>query len=225
MSRSPIGIRGVAVRLALAIVLAQALVATAHAATAAAVGPGSSLWLNGTSNVHEFEGRTKEMTFVLLGDSTAAPPADAAALEAMIRASGVRGAELTVPVRSLHSGKDGLDKNMWKALQADAHPDIRFHLARYTVTGNAGDTLRIRGEGTLEIAGTQKPDTLEARAWRTPQGVWLEGREDLRMTTFGVKPPTMMMGTMRVHDPVTVQYRLLLVPGAEAKPATSGAVH
>jgi len=217
----PRSIRGAAIGLTLVISLAAT--SAAHAGPAASVGPGSALWLNGTSNVHEFEGRTKEMTFVLLGDSSAPAPADAAALEALIRASGVHGAELAVPVRTLHSGKDGLDKNMWKALQADAHPDIRFHLARYSVTGNAGDTLRIRGEGTLEIAGTQKPDTLEARAWRTPQGVWLEGRKDLRMTTFGVKPPTMMMGTMRVHDPVVVQYRLLLVPGAEAKAASPGA--
>lgn len=215
-------IRGAA---GLTLAIALASISAAHAAPAASVGAGSALWLNGTSNVHEFEGRTKEMTFVLLADSTAPAPADAAALEALIRASGVRGAELTVPVRTLHSGKDGLDKNMWKALLADAHPDIRFHLARYTVTGNAGDTLRIRGVGTLEIAGTQKPDTLEARAWRTSDGVWLEGRRDLRMTTFGVKPPTMMMGTMRVHDPVTVQYRLLLVPGAAANAAAPGAVH
>jgi hypothetical protein len=214
-------IRGAAFGLTLAIALAAS--SAAHAAPAASVGPGSALWLNGTSNVHEFEGRTKGMTFVLLGDSSAPAPADAAALEALIRASGVHGAELTVPVKTLHSGKDGLDKNMWKALQADAHPDIRFHLTRYTVTGNAGDTLRIRGEGTLEIAGTQKPDTLEARAWRAAEGVWLQGRDDLRMTSFGVKPPTMMMGTMRVHDPVTVQYRLLLVPGGAANAPSSGA--
>jgi hypothetical protein len=32
------------------------------------------------------------------------------------------------------------------------------------------------------------------------------------MSDYGIKPPTMMMGTIRVGDKVTVRYRLLLVP-------------
>jgi hypothetical protein len=32
------------------------------------------------------------------------------------------------------------------------------------------------------------------------------------MTDFGVRPPTLMMGTMKVHDPVTVHFDVLLKP-------------
>jgi hypothetical protein len=60
--------------------------------------------------------------------------------------------------------------------------------------------------------GRERPVTLEARAIRNGSGVWLEGSRGLRMTDYGIKPPTMMLGTLRVGDSITVRYRLLLVP-------------
>ena len=118
-------------------------------------------------------------------------------------------------MRSLRSAKSGLDKNLWKNLRADEFPAIRFHLAKYDVApaGASPDTLRIRAEGTLEVAGATRPDTLDARAYRTAQGLWIEGDEPLLMSDFGIRPPTMMMGTLRVKDRIVVRYRLLLVPG------------
>jgi len=43
------------------------------------------------------------------------------------------------------------------------------------------------------------------------------------MSEFGIKPPTMMMGTLRVGDAVTVSYRLLLVPKNGEAAATPAA--
>jgi hypothetical protein len=34
------------------------------------------------------------------------------------------------------------------------------------------------------------------------------------MSEYDVKPPTMMMGTIRVRDSVSVHFKLLLAPGA-----------
>ncbi len=64
------------------------------------------------------------------------------------------------------------------------------------------------------MAGHRNDEVLEARLWRSPQGVWLEGRHPLRMTAFDVKPPRMMMGALRTDDRVTVRYKLLLTSGA-----------
>jgi hypothetical protein len=51
---------------------------------------------------------------------------------------------------------------------------------------------------------------------RAGTGVWLEGTHPMKMTDFDIKPPKMMMGTIKVHDPIVVRYRLLLVPGESA---------
>ena len=39
-----------------------------------------------------------------------------------------------------------------------------------------------------------------------------KGSKQLKMTDFGVRPPTLMMGTMKVHDPVKVSFDVLLKP-------------
>lgn len=195
---------------------------TTHA-LAVALGPGSSLWLEGTSTLHDFESKTTELTVTLAGGPGAAPPADAQGLAALVRGAGIHGVEVAVPVRSLHSGKNGLDKNLWKDLKADEYPAIRFHLTRYTTQPGTGDSLSLQAAGTLEIAGHSRPITLDARAWRTQEGLWLEGSEALLMSEYGIRPPTMMMGTLRVGDRVTVHYRLLLAPrgAAGSEPAKS----
>lgn len=188
------------------------------------LGPGSRLWLEGTSTVHDFQSGTKDVTVRLRRDAAAASPRDANGLDALIRGAQIRGVDVELPVLSLKSDKSGLDKNLWKALKAEQHPSIRFQLATYALAPAAGpsDTLRIRGVGTLEVAGVARPDTLEARAYRNAQGVWLEGSEPLLMSDFGIRPPTMMMGTLRVKDRVVVHYRLLLVPQGETTDSPSG---
>jgi hypothetical protein len=207
---------GCALALAISATWGAALADTAPDTTsvpvAVTLGPGSSLWLEGTSTLHDFESRTTELTVTLTRDPGSTQPGDAAALSALVRGAGIRGVDVDVPVRSLHSGKNGLDKNLYKDLSADEHPSIRFHLAHYTAQPAGGDSLGIHADGTLEIAGRSRPVTLAARAWRTSEGLWLDGSEALLMSEYGIKPPTMMMGTLRVGDRITIHYHLLLAP-------------
>jgi len=187
------------------------------------LGTGSVLWLEGTSTVHEFECRTSQVEIAFTRDTARPLPADASGLAELIRGAGVRGVEAQVPVNTLRSGKDALDKNMRKAMKAEQHPKVVFVLSRYTLADGApDDTLGIRAEGSLTIAGTTRPVTLSARAYRSGKGLWLIGDYGLRMSEYGIKPPTMMLGTLRVGDAIKVGYRLLLVPTADASPASSG---
>ena len=187
------------------------------------LGAGSVLWLEGTSNVHDFVCRTSEVEVAMTKDSAATPPSDAAGLYALIGASAVRGVTVKVPVKSLRSEKDGLDKNLQKAMKADQFADVRFALGEYALDAGAApaDSVAIRSQGSLTICGSEHPVTLDARARRDGAGVWLAGSYTLKMSEYGVKPPTMMMGTMRVHDPVTVHYRLFLIPKGGAATSLS----
>lgn len=215
--------------LAAAALLAGLVVAHGFAAETAApltiaMGSGSSLWLEGKSTLHDFESRTASSTLTLTRDPGSPPATDVASLETLIRSGAVRSVDLQVPVTSLKSEKSGLDKNLCKDLKADQYPSITFHLTHYAVSpvGAPGDTMQIRAEGTLEVAGVQRPDTLEARAFRATQGVWLEGSERLLMSEFGIRPPAMMLGTLKVADAIVVRYKLLMVPkvdGSASLPA------
>ena len=179
------------------------------------LGPGSVLWLEGTSTVHDWESRTTQPTLRLLREASAADPADVAALDAWLRAGGLRGLELGVPLATLHSQKgDKLDKNLLKTLKAEQYPEITFHLTQAKVGEASGDSIRVSADGVLRIAGHERPITVAGRLVRSEAGVWLKGSHGLRMSAFDVKPPTMMMGTLRVRDSVSVHFKLLLSPGA-----------
>jgi hypothetical protein len=179
------------------------------------LGPGSVLWIEGTSTVHDWESRTTQPAVKLLRDAPAADPADVAALDAWLRGGNLRGLELGVPLATMHSQKGStLDKNLLKALKADKNPEITFNLTQARVGEPSGDSIRVSADGTLRVAGRERPITVTGRLVRSEAGVWLNGSHGLRMSEYDVKPPTMMMGTIRVRDSVSVHFKLLLAPGA-----------
>lgn len=174
---------------------------------------GSTLEIEGKSTMHDWESKTQTVHVVFLRAAGSADPG-LADLETLVRENGVRGMEVEIPVTTLHSEKSGLDKNMMKSLQAEKYPSIRFRMTGYRVTSPAtADTVTLKVEGALTVTGVEKPATLEARAWKSARGEWIEGVEPLRMSDFGIKPPTMMLGALKVADAIDIHYHLLLAPG------------
>ena len=188
--------------------------APAPVPAAVKLGPGSALWIEGTSTVHDWESRTTQPTAKLLRDASAADPADVAALDQWLRSGGLRGLELGVPLATMHSKKGAtLDKNLQKALKAEQNPEITFHLTQAKVGEPSGDSISVSADGVLRVAGRERPITVAGRLVRSEAGVWLNGSHGLRMSEYDVKPPTMFMGTMKVRDSVSVYFHLLLGPG------------
>ena len=188
--------------------------APASVPAAVRLGPGSALWIEGTSTVHDWESRTTQPTLKLARDGSVADPADVPALDQWLRSGGLRGLELGVPLATMHSQKGStLDKNLLKALKAEKNPEITFHLTQAKVGEPSGDSLSVSADGVLRVAGRERPITVAGRLVRSEAGVWLNGSHGLRMSEYDVKPPTMMLGTLKVHDSVSVHFRMLLAPG------------
>lgn len=198
-----------------ALLIALALTASlAHAAGGGLeVQTGSKLWITGTSTMHAWSSTAS--TFDLKFTAAELPAADtpAEAVEQMIRARGVTAVELTVPVAKMRSGKDGLDKNMRKALVAEKHPDIRFTMSAYELSADApAGTTTVDARGKLTVAGAEREVRLPVTVKRDAAGVRMTGEVTLKMTEFGIKPPTMMMGAVKTGDPVVVHFDLMVAP-------------
>ncbi len=188
------------------------------------LGVGSELTIEGTSTLHPWSSRTDSLRLVFRLAPGTARPADARGLEALVRAQGVRGLVVDVPVRSLRSAKEPrLDKNLWKTMRADEFPTVQFELSSYALdpTRAGSDTLAVHAQGTLAIRGRVQRVELDARVHAGVGGSWLVGSKELLMSDYGIRPPTMMMGTLRVGNRIQVHYRLLLVPGARESSATT----
>lgn len=164
--------------------------------------PQSALWIEGDSTLHRWSS-----TSTALGFTADVPPGKSA--EEILRGGLVKGVKVTVPIASLKSGETGLDKNMQKALKAGDEPDIVFQLDGYRIA-KEGDAARIDATGTLSIAGKDRTIQLEA-VWKTRDGrAVIDGRYPLEMTDYGVKPPTLMLGAIKVDKHVAVQFHLEL---------------
>jgi hypothetical protein len=206
----------VAAGLAAWLALAPAVSFAAGVPAAVGLGPGSTLWLEGTSTIHDYQSRTSTPGLVLFRGVAQADPADVSALKAWLEGGDVQGLELTVPLATMRSGKAALDKNMLKALRASQHPEIRFAMNTARLGTARGDTLPVTAEGTLKVSGRERAVSVAGHLVPAAEGLWLEGSHPMKMSEFDVKPPTMMLGTLRVHDPIVVRFKLLLVPRAAA---------
>ena len=80
----------------------------------------------------------------------------AADVQGLLQPDAVQGFELQIPVNTFTSDKDGLTKQMFKAMKADQHPTIRFRLDSYTVETAAGSAT-VKPKGTLTVAGVERP--------------------------------------------------------------------
>jgi len=196
---------------AASIVAVESVTQPRPASAGAVLGTGSRLWLTGKSTMHDYHSAATEWSVDMTPRTGFSEPADAAAVEKLVRESGVEKLTVRVPVKELKSDKDGIDKNLQKALKAEKFPSIDVTLTSYTAAP-AGDSLAITAKGEITVAGKTTPLELEGVGRMTPQGLRVTGHEPLKMTQFDVKPPTMMMGTIKTRDEVVIHWDLLLAP-------------
>src|SRR6478609_7511764 len=92
---------------------------TANAQSRAILAPASKMWIEGTSNVHDWK--------VEANNIDAQIELDAAGLAAA-PAKMVKKVTITIPVKSLKSEHDKMDDNIRKALKADKYAEIVYTL-------------------------------------------------------------------------------------------------
>jgi polyisoprenoid-binding protein YceI len=137
--------------------------------------------------------------------------AEGATLSLAQVAQAVRSVQLDVPTGDLDCDNDTMNDHMWNALERDRHPRIQFRMQSYSATPAEGGTVRLELRGDLEMLGTAHPITLTAQATEAPSGgLQVTGVHELNMTRWGVRPPRLMLGTLRVHEDVRVHFDLLV---------------
>jgi hypothetical protein len=183
------------------------LTANGNAPNRLAIQPESRLWFEGGSTVRGFECQAT----TLAGVSMVELKGPGLGIEALRGADVV--IELDVPVADLDCGNGTMNDHMRKALGAEDHPIIRYRQGAHEVIPGAEGGAALRLAGWLEIAGVEREVALEGDAVVEPDGTLrVRGSHELDMTEFGVKPPRLMLGTLKVHDRVTVHYDMVLRP-------------
>ena len=159
----------------------------------------SQVWLSASFPLGDFTGRTED-----LGGEFHADPAD-------LRHAGT--GRLLVNDTALRTGMDGRDRDMWKALDVQAHPEIRFVVQAVepsfnSITETADVLLAIKG--LMAIRGVERAMTVPGRVRFRSDRLWVRGESRLRMTDFGITPPRRLFLTVR--DEVGVAFDVTLEP-------------
>jgi polyisoprenoid-binding protein YceI len=165
--------------------------------------PQSRLWIDGTSTIRSFTCRAGEVNAVVEVNGANAIPT------LLAGEKGVKAVQVTVTAERMDCGNGTMNDHMRKALKVAENPTITFNLTDYDVTKNA-DGIAGTINGTLDLGGVKKPIALQATGTSEGGMLHVNGVYELRMTDYGLKPPTLMFGRIKVGETVKVGFDLLL---------------
>lgn len=172
------------------------------AASAAVLKPEGFLKVEGDSTLHKWSANAAVLKLDI-------EPAEGLTPAAAVAAGKVKSMKLTVPVADLTSGEKGLDKNMRKAMKAEKFPEVVYDLGAAGVAASSG-ALTASTTGQLTIAGEKREIAMRLAVVPAGDAVAVRGAYELKMSDFGIEPPKLMMGAIKVKDAVTVRFDLTI---------------
>lgn len=137
-----------------------------------------------------------------------------------IKASGQAGdlqvasGSVKVAVAKIDCNNGTMNNHLQNALKAKDFPSINFKLKRQEKGAASDNGVEMKLHGELTILDKSLPVVVVGLATPAEGGFRFVGKHELNMTQWGVEPPKLMLGTMKVGEMVTIGYDLQL-EGAE----------
>ena len=161
---------------------------------------GVKLTIEGTSNIHDWDMKSNK------GACTAEFQFNPSG-----QLAGLTSLHFTVPAESLKSEHKSMDKNTYKALNTEKYNAITFTAANAIVKPNAKGEYVLTARGNLTISGvTRVVDLVATGTMNADRTITYAGSYKLKMTDYKVTPPSMMFGTIKTGDAITVKFDLVL---------------
>ena len=199
----------------------MAATATAGAQSANAIrlrlDPASELTIEGTSSLHDFHCKTNKLNAYVDVD-----PGYAKDLTKVARP--IAAVKVNIVVKTLTCGNSQMDRNMYSTLKADENQLIKYTLSGYDILNGtlSPSAFTASTTGTLQVAGQEKPIAMRVTAERTSDGKAVaQGEQTLRMSDFGISPPSFMFGSLKVGDEIKVKFSLKAGPELVAQLAAA----
>jgi len=151
----------------------------------------SSMTIYGTTNVHDFKSKVEQIKGELVVSSS----------------KKIQSLNVEIPVRSIKSGEKGMDTKTYEAFNESKNPTISFQLVDVSSLQISGDDISAVVTGNLSMAGATRKISFKTTGKNLKPGVYeFKGSIPLKMTDFKMKPPTAMLGVMKVGDAITLKY-------------------
>jgi hypothetical protein len=122
----------------------------------------------------------------------------------------IRSLDFKLPVYNLKGEARGMDEDAYEALKADRHKEITFKMISANVTQQNANAYTVAAKGILTVAGVAKEVTLRMASVVGRDGsVTFTGSQVIRMSDYNVERPTLLFGTIKAGDELTLTYKLI----------------
>jgi polyisoprenoid-binding protein YceI len=146
--------------------------------------------IEGTTNVHNFESKVT-----------------VASGELLINAKQPQSLTIEIPVKGIKSKEKLMDTKTYEAFNVDKNPNIIFKSTEVNSLKVDGSNINVTVTGNLTISGFTKKVSLTAVGKIVKPGVYeFSGTIPVKMTDYKMKPPTAMLGMMKVGDDIKLKY-------------------
>ncbi|MCP2038624.1 YceI family protein [Chryseobacterium sp. HSC-36S06] len=114
-----------------------------------------------------------------------------------VAGNAINNIQYNMGAKSLKSGKGAMDGNAYKALKADKFPNITFtatsvNIGKGTITGK------------LKVTDVTKTVSFPVTVAKSGNAYTITGTESIKMSEFGVTPPSFMMNTVKTGDEIKI---------------------
>lgn len=117
--------------------------------------------------------------------------------------------KFSVKSKNLKSESVSMNNRTYKAIKADAYPDIDFKLRDATISPLQKNKFSVDATGTLTIAGVSKIITLHVNGdVNADNTILCTGQQKIKLTDYGIQPPSYMLGAMKVGNELTILFTL-----------------
>ena len=151
--------------------------------------------VTGTSTLHDWEIVAEQTSGILILNTEEEIPV-------------IDKLEFQVLAESLKSGKGGMDKNTYNALNTEKYPNISFKMLEVSDVEpiiSTSNRFKVKGTANLTISGTTRKTDISFTLTLGNE-LKIEGVKPLKMTTYKIEPPKALLGTIKTGDAVEVHF-------------------
>jgi hypothetical protein len=110
-----------------------------------------------------------------------------------------------------------MDRDLQKALKAEQYPYIGIELRQFSMypgdipLSGSGEGLPSLAKVNITIAGVTRSYEIQVRTTRDAHLQFrFAGKKTMNMTDFNISPPVALFGMIKVDDPITFHFNLLV---------------
>jgi polyisoprenoid-binding protein YceI len=172
----------------------------------------SSCEISGTSTMHAWTMKTVQLVGHIEADANFPESALGGGAKAKPEV------RIRVPLKTLKSDKDAMDKRMQEHMEVTKYPNVEFRLLELKPKSPAGTKgpLQFDAVGTLAIYGKSLTNTMPVTIEKKDGKMVVTGSTPLKMSDYGI-PKLTFLALASVGDELKITFSWVIAP--KAKPA------